>query len=60
MVAVVFGPSLIFWGKKRETLKKSRVFLFAEPLKSLEKKGKRPKRQGKSENEKKQGNRQKA
>ena len=31
---------LLFWKKARETSKKARVFLFAEPLKSLEKKGK--------------------
>ena len=40
-------------GKARETpKKKTRVFLFAEPLISLEKEGKHPNRAWKSENEK--------
>ena len=34
------SPTLAFFLKKRETPKRTRVFLFAEPLKSLEKKGK--------------------
>ena len=46
-------PSLDFWKKKKkktkETPKKARVLLFAEPLKSLEKEGKTHKKQGKSE-----------
>ena len=45
-------PTLAFLKKARETLKKERVLLFAEPLKSLEKKGKCTKKQGKSGNEK--------
>ena len=46
-------PTLAFLEKKaRETPKKARVLLFAEPLKSLEKRKKRTKKQGKSENEK--------
>ena len=45
--------SLLFWKKQGFFPKKARVFLFAEPLKSLEKRGKTPpKKQGKSENEK--------
>ena len=46
-------PTLAFFGKKaRETPKKARVYLFAEPLKSLEKIGKSTEKQGKSEDEK--------
>ena len=48
-------PILAFLEKKKKQgllPKKARVFLFAEPLKSLEKKGKTHKKQGKSENEK--------
>ena len=56
--------SLLFWRKKSKGFspKKARVFLFAEPLKSLEKKGKRTKKARKigkrkknKEIEKKQG-----
>ena len=43
-------PTLVLLKKARETPKKGRVFLFAEPLE------KRPKNQGISENEKSQGN----
>ena len=50
---------LIFWKKARETPKKARVLLFAEPLKSLETKGKRPKKARKIGKRKKQGNRKK-
>ena len=47
-------PTLAFLKKKQgKHRKKARVFLFAEPLKSLEKKGKTPqKKQGKSEKSK--------
>ena len=49
-------PILAFLEKKSKGFppKKARVFLFAEPLKSLEKEEKRTKKQGKSENEKSQ------
>ena len=50
------NPGFFFFGKKktRETPKNLRVFLFAEALYSLEKKGKtHKKKQGKSENKKK-------
>ena len=43
-------PTIAFLEKARVLPQKARVFLFAEPLKSLEKKGKCPKKQGKSEN----------
>ena len=42
-------PPTLVLKKTRETLKKTRVFLFAEPLKSLDSEGKRTKKQRKSE-----------
>ena len=42
---------LLFWKKQGFSPNKARVFLFAEPLKSLEKKGKMP--QENKENQKK-------
>ena len=46
-------PTLAFLRKARETPQKSKGFLFAEPLNSLEKEGKTlKKKQGKSENKK--------
>ena len=52
---------LLFRGKKRSkgNPQKSRVLLFAEPLNSLENKGKRPKKREKTKKQKKQGNRKK-
>ena len=43
--------------KSKGNPEKARAFLFAEPLKSLEKKGKRPKKARKIGKRKKQGNR---
>ena len=43
---------LLFWKKQGQPRKKQGVFLFAEPLKSLETKGETHKKKGKSENEK--------
>ena len=48
-----------FFGKSRGFPKKARVFLFAEPLKSLEKRGKTLKKARKIGKRKKQGNRKK-
>ena len=50
---------LLFWKKQGFSLKKARVFLFAEPLKSLEKKGKMPPKSKENRKQKKQGNRKK-
>ena len=53
-------PTLAFFGKsKGNRPKKARVFLFAEPLKSLEKKGKTHKKAREIGKRKKQGNRKK-
>ena len=51
--------SLLFWKKQGFFPKKARVFLFAEPLKSLEKRGKMNKKARKIGKRKKQGNRKK-
>ena len=51
--------SLLFWKKQGFSPKKARVFLFAEPLKSLEKRGKTHKKARKIGKRKKQGNRKK-
>ena len=51
--------SLLFWKKQGFFPKKARVFLFAEPLKSLEKRGKTHKKARKIGKRKKQGNRKK-
>ena len=50
---------LLFWQKQGFSPKKARVFLFAEPLKSLEKEGKTHKKARKIGKQKKQGNRKK-
>ena len=47
--------AFFFWTKARETPQKARVFLFAEPLKSLEKKGKTHKKAREIGKRKKQG-----
>ena len=51
--------SLLFWKKQGFSPQKARVFLFAEPLKSLEKRGKTHKKARKIGKRKKQGNRKK-
>ena len=51
--------SLLFWKKQGFSPKKARVFLFAEPLKSFEKRGKTHKKARKIGKRKKQGNRKK-
>ena len=49
--------SLLFWQKSEDPPKKARIFLSAEPLKSLEKESKkRTKKQGKPQNEKSEEN----
>ena len=50
---------LLFWKKQGKIRKKARVFLFAEPLKSLEKEGKTHKKAREVGKRKKQGNRKK-
>ena len=50
---------LLFWKRARESPKKARVFLFAEPPKSLEKKGRTHKKAREIGKRKKQGNRKK-
>ena len=52
-------PTIAFLEKARETPKKTRVFLFAEPLKSLEKEVITHKKEGKIGKRKKQGIRKK-
>ena len=52
-------PILAFLEKARVFPQKARVFLFAEPLKSLEKRGKTHKKARKIGKRKKQGNRKK-
>ena len=52
-------PILAFLEKARVFPQKARVFLFAEPLKSLEKRGKTHKKARKIRKRKKQGNRKK-
>ena len=49
-------PFLAFLEKARKTSQKTRIFLYAEPLKSLGNKGKTLKKQGNSLQQKKQGN----
>ena len=51
--------SLFFWKKQGFFPQKARVFLFAEPLKSLEKRGKTHKKAREIGKRKKQGNRKK-
>ena len=51
--------TLLFWKKQGFFPKKARVFLFAEPLKSLEKEGKTKEKARKIGKQKKQGNRKK-
>ena len=51
--------TLLFWKKQGSFPKKARVFLFAEPLKSLEKEGKTQEKASKIGKRKKQGNRKK-
>ena len=49
-------PILAFLEKSKDALKKTRLALSVEPVKSLEKKGKGTRKQGKPQHEKKQGN----
>ena len=51
--------TLLFWKKQGFSPKKARVFLFAEPLKSLEKEGKTQEKAREIGKRKKQGNRKK-
>ena len=51
--------TLLFWKKQGFFPKKARVFLFAEPLKSLEKEGKTQEKARKIGKRKKQGNQKK-